>query len=226
VLGVGLALFLKNMEPSIGGQLDPVSSISKSPREIAVIDYLENEVAAGETIYNGQKYSLVLFKESDGRRDKDGNELNNFPARPSFLKNDAGALLYKKNELIWESEEPIEKINTVDSDFIDINNDGIEELLLIDWVGEKLTGCNVFIYSFNNDDMELITPYEIISYQGINYKTSQIVDCTDIIDIDNDENIEIITEELNTITKEKIIRTYKFNGLKYSLWKEVTEPVQ
>jgi Zn-finger protein len=74
--------------------------------------------------------------------------------------------------------------------------------------------------------MELITPYEIISYQGINYKTSQIVDCTDIIDIDNDENIEIITEELNTITKEKIIRTYKFNGLKYSLWKEVTEPVQ
>ncbi len=211
--------------------LNETEKLTLSPREVAINKYLLDGKATQTQVYNDIEYSLVLYRESDKIDDDKGKSIYNSPDNPPFLRNDAGAILYEENYMIWESEEPLDALDMSNSGFIDINNDGVFEIILIDNSGEKAPGCSINIYSFDGKNVELINPYDVLMHQGVNFKATKLQNCVDISDIDDDGTIEITTEELlytndNTEIDQKnvIKKIYKFDGLKYFLWKETIVP--
>jgi hypothetical protein len=204
-----------------------------SPREDAINKYLAEGIATQTQTYGDVEYSLILYPESDRIRDELGKTVYNSPNDPPFLRTDAGAILYKDADQIWESKEPLDALDMSNSGFVDVDNDGVYEIVLIDNSGEKVFGCAVNIYSFDGNEVKFIVPYDNLAQQGVEYKSTKIRNCTDISDIDGDRIMEITTEEFSTRTSAtdgeeeiKIIRIYKYNGTEYFLWKEEIVPVE
>lgn len=204
-----------------------------SPREDAINKYLTKGIATQTQTYGGVEYSLILYPESDRIRDELGKAVYNSPNDPPFLRTDAGAILYKGVDQIWESEEPLDALDMSNSGFVDVDNDGVYEIVLIDNSGEKVFGCAVNIYSFDGNEINFIVPYDNLTQQGVEFRSTRIRNCTDISDIDGDKTIEVTTEEFSTHINEigeeekmKIVRIYKYNGTEYFLWKEEIVPVE
>ncbi len=126
--------------------------------------------------------------------------------------------------LLWESNEAITRGNGDYSRFQDINNDGIDEIIITDITGTSST-TSILIYMWQDNTFKIVTPTEKI---GKNTFTSIAADSAYLKDLDNDKIDEIIDEYRDDEKKILHQRIYKFNketGL-YSLWKQTAEPVK
>ena len=190
-----------------------------SKRKIAIQNTMEHPDKLRTTKINGETYLLTGYSETHYTND------DNKPGRKF-----GGILVFKlvNNEpvLFWESED---YINSPYVSFLDIDNDGIDEIV---WDGDLgVTGrSNAFyVYKFTGDKFKIITPIEIqestVSSIKIKYGWTLLAGSSElsyIKDIDDDKVLEIIVGSRDENEK-ALVFIYKFNGSEYYLWKEVTE---
>ncbi len=135
-----------------------------------------------------------------------------------------GILVFIKKDnhfsIIWESKEYFSAMKGT-TEFKDINNDGIDELVLIAWQGVRLVPT-FWIYQWNNDEFKLINPNP-----GAETESDRWMAGTDVkfIDLENDGNLEVLTlnESGDYEDIHQSASVFKFNGSEYYLWKEVAE---
>ena len=145
-----------------------------SPREDAINKYLAEGIATQTQTYGDVEYSLILYPESDRIRDELGKTVYNSPNDPPFLRTDAGAILYKDADQIWESKEPLDALDMSNSGFVDVDNDGVYEIVLIDNSGEKVFGCAVNIYSFDGNEVNLLFRTTILHNKELNINQQKL----------------------------------------------------
>ncbi len=192
-----------------------------SNREIAIQDAMEHPDKLRTTKINGETYLLTGYSETyrlDG-------SLNNKPGRMF-----GGILVFKlvNNQpvLFWESEDYIDSPYV---SFLDIDNDGIDEIV---WAGDLgVTGRSgaFYVYKFTSDKFKIITPIEIqestVSSIKIKYGWTILVGDAELAyirDIDDDK-IQEIAVGYRDENEKALVFIYKFNGTEYYLWKEVAE---
>ncbi len=136
---------------------------------------------------------------------------------------------FEKIKLIWESTEdisdPRSKVGVSD-----LTGDGVNEILAL-WDNDK--GETLYIYKWNSDGFDMITPYLIhirpdgkeSNYVGFGGEESM----TKIFDVDKDGIPEIVqpyniflglAENRLDVINKKVYRAYKWDGSKYFLWRE------
>jgi hypothetical protein len=235
---IPIFLFINWQSPEIPKIADDSKDVQETPqeipalsnRDIAIKEVLENpDKIVRRTEINGETYFLtgyddVFYGDNSKKENKPGQKFG-------------GLIVFKlengKPVFFWESNEYI-NVGRVGG-FVDINNDGISEIVWEYDLG--VTGRNncFYIYKFVNDRFGLITPaktIELITPSGGTLKYNRTLLCGDsaltyMKDIDNDGIPEIMVGEFtNAIIGDDIggrakdIRIYKYDGDKYYLWKE------
>ncbi len=204
------------------------ADLTLSPREEAIKNYLSGS-SDKNVIYGGQEFSLVVYRDSQGVWDKEKkNEVHNHSNIPYDR---AGIILFNRENIFWESSEFFQKIFPWSVDLIDLDDDGIDEIYVVDLNGEKLTGCSIYAYKWADNQIKLITPYQVVEgtdpsdetkhYQG---RITTLTECepslapSGLIDLDSDKILEIMVREYNP---NNVIQAYKWDGRTYELWREL-----
>lgn len=121
-------------------------------------------------------------------------------------------------KLIWESEDDINAYRSK-TGMYDLTGDGINEIVAL-WDYDKV--ADIYIYKWNGSGFNMISPIEnpdskFHKFIVFNAESSLIK----VFDIDKDGIPEIILPfNLGSTKNKEIYRAYKWNGLKYFLWKE------
>ncbi len=199
-----------------------------SNRDLAIQEALKNPDKLRRAQINGETYLLTGYDDTFygyyGSRSHGPRE--NSPGRPF-----GGILVYKlengKPVLFWESKEYISKLFV---SFRDIDSDGTPEIVFDGYIGVTGRDNAIYVYKFVDNTVKLITPFEeletTIFPTKFKYRSTLLggtVELTYIKDIDNDGIQEIVVGSDNE-DGTKDMKIYKFNGSKYYLWKEMTEP--
>jgi hypothetical protein len=153
----------------------------------------------------------------------DDTKLTQYYNHPEDEKNKfrGGVIVFtydgKKINIIWESRENFYE-NVGETEFKDIDNDSVDELILKGGYGSRQSP-NYYIYKWKNDQFNLINPNP--ESNDISDRL-MIGDGADLRDVDNDKIYEVVTVvEKDKYDPESTKRyTYKFNGSYYFLWKE------
>lgn len=140
-----------------------------------------------------------------------------------------GGILYDKDlNKVWESDLGVDKLDPYRSGFIDINNDGNDEIILIDGVNHNYSSCITQIFAIENGSVRMITPYTVLNQQGVDFKSPDIRGCDIMEDIDGDGTIEFVYtriqmnthEDIEELWTEEVTKTFKYNGYVYELVSE------
>ncbi len=144
----------------------------------------------------------------------------------AFNKTRPGVIVFTlegdKIHIIWESEESLSAVLSLGFvEFKDINNDGIDELILTVGQGVRQTPA-LWIYQWNGTKFSLINPNPGSTYEPDRWLAGI---SAELKDVDSDKVFEVVTT--NEDGKDMIRRTYKYNGKEYALWKkEIQEATQ
>lgn len=215
-----------------------------SPREQSIKSYIAGKDNFKRVSYDRKDLSLVVYRNSEGVWDREKkNEVHN---HVDFPYDRGGIILFDGDKIVWESEEPFQKIYPETVDVRDIDNDGINEISVIDLIGEKLTGCAVYIYKYVNHGMDLISPYTDISGADPRNKAktytrriTKFSQCNKsfspdgLVDFNNDKILEILVRQtshdytpttLIWANESQFYVVYKWNDVSYEPWLELPIP--
>lgn len=139
-------------------------------------------------------------------------------------KTRAGVIVFNiinnKFHIIWESEDFLSAAIQGFTKFQDINNDGVDELVLTVGQGARQIPA-LWIYKWDGSVFKLINPNPGADSESKRWLAGI---SAELKDVDGDKILEaVVTSEetsLKTREVETINRIYKFNGQEYKLWKE------
>src|SRR3989344_789865 len=210
---------------NVGDNQNIISKNNKpSNRDIAIQEALTNpDKLLRRAQFNGATYLLtgyddVFYGDNNKKENKPGWKFG-------------GLIVFKLENgrpvFFWESSENI-NVGRIGG-FMDINSDGIPEIVWEYDLG--VTGRNnaFYVYKFENSGFKLITPLLTTTPSGSTWNYNITLLCgdsglTQMEDIDNDGVQEIMVGDwkgsIGDNTAGKDIKIYKYDGDKYYLWKE------
>ena len=217
----------KNLDNTGNNQTTTPRDNKLSNRDIAIQEVLANpDKLLRRTQINGETYLLtgyddVFYGDNNKKENKSGQKFG-------------GLIVFKlengKPILFWESTEYI-NVGRVGG-LIDINNDGIKEIVWEYDLGVTGRNNSFYVYKFAGDGFKLVTPMKIVELTtplGITLKYNRTLiggdsSLTYMSDIDNDGIQEITVGDWMGVIGDnaggKDIKIYKYDGDKYYLWKE------
>lgn len=209
-------------------------SESQSPRYLAINKLLNNnfESIKKESLTKDNS-NVSVFSVTYNYSNEFTNHIND---SDDNKKHRGGVIIFrvidKYVEKIWESQEIIQGLSNPGVKFLDIDNDGFKEIVVT--VPQSNIYENLYIYKFKDENFNLISPLVEEEYTKIEISEIYGTSPVEISDKNNDKIMEISTRELvdiipgapgdNPGAGRLIIKTYKFNGEVYELWKEEKTP--
>ena len=207
---------------NVGDNQNIISKNNKpSNRDIAIQEALTNpDKLLRRAKINGETYLLtgyddVFYGDNNKKENKPGQKFGGL----IVFKLENGKLI-----LFWESNEYI-NVGRVGG-FMDINSDGISEIVWEYDLGVTGRNNSFYVYKFIGDRFKIVTPVETVELTtpfGIRYKYNTLLggdpELTYMSDIDNDGVQEIIVGTGET-SGNKEFEIYKYDGEKYYFWKK------
>jgi len=181
-----------------------------SYRQISINRLLENPEPYDSAIISNRKFFMTTYRP--------GGKIDNHTEFPYAR---GGVILFEEKNgnlgFFWESKE---FISDDIARFEDVNNDGIDEIIVSE-IGSTGQNLGFWIYAWQNNVFRLITPTKEVTTSLGTFRLSVLggdISKTRIEDIDGDNVFEIII--VWQAGKIEWQRIYKWNGEKYYLWEE------